>query len=60
MTVDGFANLPLRSAPNVELPSGTLIQGTPYLATYNNSEGALDLHNINHPYSIPLTGGLNY
>src|SRR6266581_249095 len=30
LNVDGLGGKPLRSAPNAELPSGVLIQGTPY------------------------------
>lgn len=43
VTVDGFANLPLRSAPGVELLAGILIADTPYEAIYNNTDGALYL-----------------
>jgi microcystin-dependent protein len=60
MTVDGFPNLPLRSAPNTELLAGTLIQGTPYTATYNNTDGALYLQSFyGNPYNIPLGGLLD-
>jgi microcystin-dependent protein len=60
MTVDGFPNLPLRSAPNTELLAGTLIQGTPYTATYNNTDGALYLQNFYvSPYLIPIGGLLD-
>ena len=61
MTVDGFANLPLRSAPNTELPAGVLIAGTPYTATYNNTDGALYLHGFyNSPFHVPLAAGMDY
>src|SRR6266436_5968429 len=39
INVDGLGNRPLRTAPGVELKAGTIIQGTPYVATYNNSDG---------------------
>jgi len=55
MTVDGFANLPLRTSPGKELLAGTLVQGTPYVATYNHSDGALYLHGFyGNPYNVPL------
>lgn len=61
VTVDGFANLPLRSAPGVELPAGVLVQGTPYVAMYNNTDGALYLRGFyNSPYNIPLLGGMDF
>ena len=61
MTVDGFANLPLRTAPGTELPAGILIQGTPYAATYNNTDGSLYLHGLfGNPYNVPLAAGMDY
>lgn len=61
VTVDGFANLPLRSAPNVELPAGVLVEGTPYVAKYKNADGALYLHGFfGNPYNIPIAGGMDY
>lgn len=61
MTVDGFANLPLRSAPNTELPAGVLIKGTPYTATYNNTDGALYLHAFyGNPYATPIGGLMQF
>lgn len=44
LNVDGLGAKPLRSAPGVELPSGAVIQGTPYVVTYSNAEGAFYLH----------------
>ncbi|OSI66490.1 phage tail protein [Bradyrhizobium canariense] len=61
MTVDGFANLPLRSAPNVELPAGVLIQGTPYVAFYNNTDHALYLQGLfGNPYNVPIGGMIDF
>jgi microcystin-dependent protein len=61
MTVDGFANLPLRTAPNAELAAGTLIAGTPYMAIYNNTDASLYLHGYyNNPYNVPFLGGMDY
>lgn len=44
INVDSLGAKPLRSAPSVELPAGTLIIGTPYLALYNNSDASFYLH----------------
>lgn len=62
LNVDGTGAKPLRFAPGVELPSGALIQGTPYVATYNNSDGAFYLHGIAAAgvYAIPLGGMIPY
>jgi hypothetical protein len=61
LNVDGLGAKPLRSAPSVELFAGTLIQGTPYTALYNNSDAVWYLHNFyGNPYQIPLAGGLTY
>src|SRR5205807_131962 len=61
LTVDGFANLPLRSAPGVELQAGVLIAGTPYAATFNNTDHALYLQGFfGNPYNIPLGAGIDY
>lgn len=61
MTVDGFANLPVRSAPNAELLPGVLIAGTPYVALYNKADGALYLQGFfGNPYNIPIGAGIDY
>jgi len=61
LNVDGLGAKPLRPSPSVELPSGTLVQGTPYVATYSNSDAAWYLRGgISNPYNIPLGGGLPY
>ena len=60
MTVDGFANLPLRSAPNVELPDGVLSQGTPYAAVFNQADNALYLQGFYGNLGIPLLGGMDF
>jgi microcystin-dependent protein len=52
---------PLRSAPSTEFLGGVLVQGTPYIATYNNTDGAFYVRGIfNSPYSVPLGGMLPY
>lgn len=61
LNVDGLGSKALRSAPNVELQAGVLIQGTPYLAIYNNSDAAFYLHGFyGNPYNVPLAAGLDY
>jgi microcystin-dependent protein len=61
ITVDGLTARPLRSAPGVELTSGIIVQGTPYVATYNNSDGAFYLQGFTvNPYVIPVGGLLPY
>lgn len=61
LNVDSLGSKPLRSAPNVELLAGTIIQGTPYVATYNNSDGAFYLQGFfGNPYNVPLGAGFDY
>ena len=61
LNVDSLGARPLRSSPNVELLAGTIVQGTPYVATYNNGDGAFYLRNFfGNPYNIPLAAGLDF
>jgi microcystin-dependent protein len=61
LNVDSLGAKPLRTSPGVELPSGLLIQGTPYVATYNNTDGAFYLQGFySLPYAIPVGGLLPY
>lgn len=61
LNVDGLGAKPLRSAPSVELPAGVLVQGTPYVALYNNSDAVWYLQNFYvNPYVIPIGGLLDY
>jgi microcystin-dependent protein len=61
INTDSLGAKPLRSAPNVEIPSGTIIQGTPYLALYNNTDGAWYLKGFyGSPYSIPIASTIDY
>ena len=60
LVVDGLASM-LRLAPGQDLPSNTIIQGTPYVATYNGSTSEWILQGMNgSPYNIPLLGGIDY
>lgn len=52
LSVDSLAAKPLRTAPGVELTTAMLIQGKPYIATYNNSDGAFYINGLE-----PLSGG---
>lgn len=61
LNVDSLGAKPLRTAPGAELPAGTIIQGTPYVATYNNSDGAFYLQGFfGNPYNVPLGAGMDY
>jgi len=61
LNLDGLGAKPLRSAPNTELVAGTIIQGTPYVAVYNNTDGAFYLQGFfGNPYSVPLGAGMDY
>jgi microcystin-dependent protein len=61
LNVDGLGAKPLRTAPAAELAAGVLIQGTPYVATYSNADGAFYLRDFyGNPYNVPLGGMLEY
>jgi microcystin-dependent protein len=61
LNVDSLGARPLRSAPSTELLAGTLIQGTPYLALYNQSDAVFYLHGFyGNPYNVPLAAGMDY
>jgi microcystin-dependent protein len=61
LNVDSLGAKPLRSAPSTELVAGTIVQGTPYVAVYNNSDGAFYLQGyFSSPYNVPFLGGLDF
>jgi microcystin-dependent protein len=61
LNVDGLGAKALRSSTGVELLAGTLIAGTPYTATYNNSDAVWYLHNFyGNPYNVPLGGAMPF
>lgn len=61
LNVDGLGAKPLRSAPSVELPAGVLIEGTPYVALYNNSDQAFYLQSFfSNPYAIPIGASIDF
>jgi microcystin-dependent protein len=61
INVDSLGAKPLRTSTGVELSAGMLVAGTPYVATYNNSDAVWYLRNFyGNPYNIPLGGGLPF
>jgi microcystin-dependent protein len=60
LSVDGLGGKPLRTSPNVDLQSGVLIQGTPYVAVYNTSDGAFYLRGVGPAPGIPLGASIDY
>lgn len=61
LNVDSLGAKPLRSSVGVDLLAGVLIQGTPYVAIYNNSDGVLYLQGFyGNPYNVPLGAGMDY
>src|SRR3954462_7552025 len=60
LNVDGLGVKPIRMAPGIAIPNGTLVLGTPYVVTYNHLDSAFYLHNMTNPYSIPLAAGMDY
>jgi microcystin-dependent protein len=51
----------LRSAPNADLLAGVLIEGTPYVAVYNNADGAFYLQSFyGNPYNVPIGAGMDF
>lgn len=61
LNVDSLGAKPLRSAPGVELLAGTLVLGTPYMATYNNADAAWYLKGyFASPFNVPFLGGMDF
>ena len=61
LSVDGMTAKPLRSAPDVELLAGTLIEGSPYFALYNHADGCFYLKGFySSPFNLPFLGGCDY
>lgn len=61
LNVDGLGAFPVQPSPGVTLPAGTIIQGTPYVALYNNVAQAFYLMgSYGNPYNIPLAAGLDF
>jgi len=62
LNVDGLGTKPLRSAPNVELLAGALVQGTPYVALYNSTDQVFYLQGFcgASPSLIPIGASVDY
>ncbi|TFV66458.1 tail fiber protein [Bradyrhizobium frederickii] len=60
LNVDGLGAKPLRPAPNVELQTGVLVQGTPYAALYNSSDAAFYLLGVGTNPGLPLGSSIDY
>lgn len=60
LNVDSLGPKPVRTAPSVDIQSGVLIQGTPYAALYNNSDGAFYLFGVGSAPGVPLLAGMDY
>lgn len=60
LNVDGLGAKSIRMQPSVALPNGTLVLGTPYIVTYNNSDAVFYLQNMTNPYNIPLAAGMDF
>jgi microcystin-dependent protein len=60
LAVDGLTAKPVRTAPGCELPAGTLIAGTPYIVTYNNSDTVYYLHAAGGVPGVPVGTVLPY
>jgi microcystin-dependent protein len=61
LNVDSLGAKPLRQFPSVDLAAGILVQGTPYVALYNNSDQVFYLQNsFGGQYLIPIGGFIPY
>jgi len=61
LNVDGLGAKPLRSAPGVEMVSGTLVQGTPYTALYSFADAVFYLRGYHSsPFNVPFLGGMDF
>jgi len=61
LNVDGLGAKPLRPSPGVELVAGVLIEGTPYVALYNNSSAVWYLQNsFVNPYVVPIGACIDF
>lgn len=61
INVDGLGLKPLYIGPLGTLPNGVLVQGTPYVATYNSADAAFYMHGFyNNPYQLPIGGSIDY
>jgi microcystin-dependent protein len=61
LSVDGLTAKPLRAASGTDLQTNVLLEGTPYVALYNNANAEFVLQGFSaNPYGIPLAAGMDY
>lgn len=61
LNVDGLGAKSIQLNPNVELPAGYLVAGSPYVVLYNASNGVFYLQNsFANPYLIPVGAFIDY
>lgn len=62
LNVDGLGAKPIVTASGADIPSGTLIVGTPYTVIYQAgfSTPSFVLYGMNNPYNIPIAAGMDY
>ncbi|MBR0756612.1 tail fiber protein [Bradyrhizobium jicamae] len=61
LSIDGLGAKPLRLAPNVETPAGTILSGVPYTVVYNLGDDCFYFFNFfGNPYNVPIGGGMDY
>lgn len=61
LNVDGLGVKPILTAPGAGLPGGVLIQGTPYVALYSNTDGAFYVQGFyGNPYNMPIGGMIDF
>ncbi len=61
LSVDGLTARPIRAAHNINLGSGVLLAGTPYVALYSNANSEFVLQGMGgNTYGIPLAAGMDY
>lgn len=61
LNVDALGAKPLRSSPGIDLTAGVLVQGSPYVAIYNNANGEFYLKDFYpNPNAVPVGTVLPY
>lgn len=60
LATDGGTAFPLQTSPGVAVISASLIQGTPYAASYNSSQGAWMMFGAGPAAIVPLGVALDY
>jgi microcystin-dependent protein len=61
LNVDGLGAKSIQVNPNVELPAGFLVAGSPYVVLYSATNGVFYLHNsFGNPYNIPIGASVDF